>query len=186
MRTIEYTVSKHGLTDDEHASLRKFIQSVHDSKHSWKKYGFHFVDKTSQPNPTNIRRITVYFFTNDEICNKYNKEFSGLSVYDSSTHSIYFNCYRWVNGGNTAFSADIIINLRRYRIYVVNHEFGHALGLNHPSEKERPKRGLGSVMSQMTLYPKNIAPCEMNEWPLDKEVYDELKNSKMHYYYLIR
>jgi Protein of unknown function (DUF3152) len=69
------------------------------------------------------------------------------------------NADRWLRGA-TAYGND----LRRYRIYMVNHEVGHLLGRGHawcPAAGAR-----APVMMQQT---KGVAPCRPNAWPLDWE-----------------
>jgi hypothetical protein len=69
------------------------------------------------------------------------------------------NVWRWRTGAD-AYSGDI----RRYRIYMVNHEVGHLLGLGHTW---CPASGaLAPVMMQQT---KGVAPCRPNPWPLPSE-----------------
>ena len=68
---------------------------------------------------------------------------------------VVLNARRWAYG-----SAPSRMSLRRYRIYLVNHEFGHALGRRHvgcPGQGER-----ASVMMQQT---KGLAGCRPNPWP---------------------
>ena len=69
------------------------------------------------------------------------------------------NADRWRHGA-AAYGND----LRRYRIYMVNHEVGHLLGRGHASCPAAGARA--PVMLQQT---KGVAPCRPNPWPLDWE-----------------
>lgn len=172
-RIVEYRVLDHGLTIEEHKALRAFIQAVHNDPRSWRSYGVYFKDVTDTKK-FDKNQVRVYFYTNDEINDKF-PSLDKLSVYSMGDHSIYFNKYRWVNGGVDPFPGDL--NLKRYRTYVVNHEFGHSIRLDHP--KTPPKSGKGSVMSQMSRGRAHIAPCVLNEWPLPRNIYDEFGQPKL-------
>jgi len=66
------------------------------------------------------------------------------------------NSMRWRRGADAYGGA-----LRRYRIYMINHEVGHLLGRGHVY---CPAAGvLAPVMVQQT---KGVAPCLANPWPL--------------------
>lgn len=65
------------------------------------------------------------------------------------------NYMRWHRGAD-AYGED----LERYRVYMINHEVGHALGHDHAAcpASGRP----APIMMQQT---KGVAPCRPNPWP---------------------
>ena len=68
---------------------------------------------------------------------------------------VVLNAERWVSGA-AAYGRDTV----GYRRYLVNHEFGHALGRQHVGcpRKGRP----APVMLQQT---KGLDGCRANPWP---------------------
>lgn len=68
---------------------------------------------------------------------------------------VVLNAWRWAHGAD-AYRDD----LAHYRVYMVNHEFGHALGHGHVGcpEPGRP----APVMLQQTL---RLDGCRANPWP---------------------
>ncbi len=73
---------------------------------------------------------------------------------------IIVNSWRWQNGAG-AFDGD----LASYRHYLVNHEFGHALGRGH-----RSCPGSGRPAPVMMQQTKGVASCIANGWPLRAEL----------------
>lgn len=68
---------------------------------------------------------------------------------------VVINLARWIEG-----VPDYGAGLDVYRLYVINHESGHALGHGH---ELCPKKGdLAPVMQQQTL---GLHGCEANAWP---------------------
>ena len=72
---------------------------------------------------------------------------------------VVLNAARWQRGA-TSYAGD----LASYRIYMVNHEVGHALGRGH--RYDCGPGGLAPVMIQQT---KGLRGCARNPWPLAEE-----------------
>lgn len=69
---------------------------------------------------------------------------------------VYFNTRNW----NHVPPASGYKTLKDYRIYLINHEVGHAaLGLDHS-----PCGGPGQVAPIMMQHTKGVAPCVLNPW----------------------
>lgn len=68
---------------------------------------------------------------------------------------VVLNAWRWANGAHSYAG-----RLARYRTYVVNHEFGHALGNGHASCP-----GQGDVAPVMLQQTKGLDGCRANPWP---------------------
>lgn len=69
------------------------------------------------------------------------------------------NFWRWKNGADAYAS-----HLHRYRIYMINHEVGHALGHGHAVCPATGRRA--PLMMQQTI---SIGACRPNPWPLAYE-----------------
>ena len=86
------------------------------------------------------------------------RKLTNLSCADRNTDKIYINYNRWIRGSKASK-----LNIRDYRIYLINHEVGHILGLDHA---EPIKGRLTPVMNQSTL---GIGEGLPNMWPLEWE-----------------
>ncbi|MCL2780928.1 MAG: DUF3152 domain-containing protein [Actinomycetia bacterium] len=82
------------------------------------------------------------------------------SCWDAADGRVVLNVSRWVRG-----SAAYLGDLNQYRIYMINHEDGHALGHQH-SHSCLPD-GLAPVMMQQTFGLKTASgpTCQANPWP---------------------
>jgi hypothetical protein len=79
----------------------------------------------------------------------------------SSVNRVVFNDARWVRG-----SAAYVGDLAQYRIYMINHEDGHAIG--HEHAHQCLPGGLAPVMMQQTFGLRSAATgklCQANPWP---------------------
>jgi Protein of unknown function (DUF3152) len=79
----------------------------------------------------------------------------------SDVNRVVINVARWVRG-DAAYVGD----LNAYRIYLINHEDGHALG--HQHAHQCLPGGLAPVMMQQTLGLRSAAThkmCQANPWP---------------------
>lgn len=162
MKEIYYKIN----TDDP--SKKKKIEDVLQDKRGWTKFGYKFIEALSPNDHSHI--LNISFLSNDELVRKFGESIRGLSCYVPSIHSIFFNETNWETGGQSGLPRD------EYRTYVVNHEVGHALGLDHPYSKKELCRGKeGFVMLQMTKGPSVVEPCKMNIWPLDNEIKDGIR-----------
>lgn len=189
MAVVNYSIIKTPcITDEEYNNYSDFIYETLTDPRGWSKFGYIF--KRASNNSSDA--IKVRFLTDKDMINKFDKSIKGLSAYYPFEHAVYFNLHNWNNGTWEGLfpSKDNEDGLTRYRQYVVNHEFGHALGLEHPKCKE----GQVSVMEQNTkglswlnrCRPNNKKDRMYNCWPLDKEIYDEERgdgNNKLRYKY---
>lgn len=144
---------------------RHVVQTLSDPR-GWNKYGYFFREIDQKPgiNPQKDRNIIhIRLSAGETVENECG--FSGMSCCDMAKKNILINYTNWMTCGKSSLPRD------RYRTYVINHEIGHALGLDH-AVCSGPGR-TGSVMMQMTRGPSHIYPCIENEWPLDPDYYDE-------------
>jgi hypothetical protein len=82
------------------------------------------------------------------------------SCYNGEQARVVINDARWVRGAVSYGK-----NLPAYRLYVINHEVGHALGNGHV---QCPKKGaLAPIMMQQTLgiATPGVGACRPNSWP---------------------
>lgn len=162
VRTYTYKVHKTKfITPDQYIEMCNKIYDTLNDKRGWSRFGYKFIE-SSEGKPLNI-----YFLPNKELITKLGQSMDGLSCYVPLTHTIYFNIENWNGESKSTLPVD------RYRTYVINHEVGHALGLDHPDDrKDKCSGSLGFVMLQMTRGPDFVSPCLQNEWPLDNEFTD--------------
>jgi hypothetical protein len=86
---------------------------------------------------------------------------AGLDV-----NRVFLNVSRWVRGA-AAYAGDV----STYRVYMINHEDGHALG--HEHAHECLPNGMAPVMMQQTIGLRSVVTgndCTANPWPYPRGV----------------
>jgi hypothetical protein len=128
------------------------IQEVLDDPRSWRGTRRWRFDVTPAGQSATLHAYIVTPTTTDRLCAPY------LTRGEVSCHHgnrVVLNAKRWLLGADSYGS-----DLTNYRRYLVNHEFGHALGKHH---ENCPGRGrLAPVMMQQT---KGLGSCRKNPWP---------------------
>lgn len=142
------------------------VKSILTVKRGWSKLGYNFVFVSNQL--FNLikskKKILIRLSKNETIAKECRFNINEkLSCCDMAKKNVLINYYRWENGSNN--NNEHHDSLKDYRIYVINHEVGHALGRGHT--KCNPKKcDKVPVMMQQTL---SIGKCKKNVWPLDYE-----------------
>jgi hypothetical protein len=138
---------------DEAAVL---IQGVLDNERSWRGTGRWRFELTPVGGAATLHAYIATPETTDRLCAPY---LTRGEVSCQNGNRVVLNAKRW-QFGVAAYGADLI----NYRRYLVNHEFGHALGKGHVSCPAAGK--LAPVMMQQT---KGLGACRKNSWPLASE-----------------
>ncbi len=143
------------------ATFGETVDRVLADPRGWAKYGYTFVRATHSPQ-LRIRLETAA--VTEREC-----RVPGFSCWRAGVNDIVVNLANWTGGSRSRLPLD------RYRTYVICHEVGHSLGLDHqpcPAAECR-RRGMrvcpASVMMQMTRGPEHVSPCAESEWPLDPD-----------------
>jgi hypothetical protein len=128
------------------------IEEVLDDPRSWRGTRRWRFDLTPVGQSATLHAYIVTPKTTDRLCAPY------LTRGEVSCHHdnrVVLNAKRWLLGADSYGS-----DLTNYRRYLVNHEFGHALGKHH---EDCPGPGkLAPVMMQQT---KGVGACRKNPWP---------------------
>lgn len=148
---ITYTVEvEEGLRFRPDA-VAQIVDRVLADHRGWMALVSHQLQRVDTDPDFRIRLATPQ--TVDRLCAPLNTA-GRLSCHNGE--SVVLNAWRWVNGAPTY--AD---DLAGYREYMINHEFGHALGNPHATcpAPGRP----APVMVQQT---KGLHGCTANPWPM--------------------
>ncbi len=132
------------------AEVARVVESVLDDPRGWSAVGSRAPQRVSTTPEIRIRLASPE--TADRLCLPLD---TGGRLSCRNGDIVVLNAWRWVNGAET-YGRD----LRAYRQYMVNHEFGHALGNGHVTCPGRGERA--PVMLQQT---KGLDGCRPNPWP---------------------
>jgi hypothetical protein len=137
------------IDPDKAAAL---IQGILDDKRSWRGTGRWRFELTPVGQSATLHAYIVTPDTTDRLCAPY---LTRGEVSCQNGNRVVLNAKRWLLGVDSYGS-----DLTNYRRYLVNHEFGHALGKHHV-DCPGPGR-LAPVMMQQT---KGLGACRKNPWP---------------------
>jgi hypothetical protein len=165
----KYTVEvENGVTGVDLGKYSSQVQSVLSDPRSWAghtRVALQRVDTAPDFHVTLVSSMTVrslcgYDIPIETSC------FVPSGTSGSDVNRVVINVARWVRG-DAAYVGD----LNAYRIYVINHEDGHALGHRHAHQCL--PGGLAPAMMQQTIGLRSAAThkmCEANPWPYPKGV----------------
>ena len=140
--------------DPDEAAL--LIQGVLDDPRSWRATHRWRFELTPVGRSATLHAYIVTPTTTDRLCAPY---LTRGEVSCQNGDRVVLNAKRWLLGADSYGS-----DLTNYQRYLINHEFGHALGKHH-LECPGPGR-LAPVMMQQT---KGLGDCRKNPWPLPSQ-----------------
>ena len=130
----------------------RLIQEILNDQRSWRGSGSWRFQLVSSPAEADLHAYIATPGTTDELCAPL---LTRGEVSCQNKDRVVLNAMRWVTGA-PSYGKDVA----NYRRYLVNHEFGHALGFQHVACRGR---GLpAAVMMQQT---KGLGGCKANPWP---------------------
>lgn len=130
--------------------VARLVESVLADERGWTTVGAHALQRVDVDPDVRVRIASPT--TTDRLCSPLD---TGGRLSCRNGANVVLNAWRWANGAN-AYEGD----LDGYRTYMINHEFGHALGNPHAS---CPSPGaVAPVMVQQT---KGLDGCTANPWP---------------------
>jgi hypothetical protein len=159
--TIEVENGVSGVDVTQYAAL---VQSTLSDKRSWSGHGVSLqrVDSgqadfhVTLTSAMTVRKLCGYAIPIETSCFAATDPNSGATI-----DRVVINVARWVRG-----AAAYVGDLNAYRIYMINHEDGHALG--HLHAHDCLAGGLAPVMMQQTIGLRSAVSgklCQSNPWP---------------------
>lgn len=188
-RTVRYAIEvEDGIDtsayggDDAFAAM---VDATLSDPRSWSNdKNFKFIHVASNDNPDTKIRLTS-LATTAELCGAQLESETSCHTGITGESTVIINEARWVRGA-VPYEGD----LGSYRQYLINHEFGHAIG--YADHQACGADGaLAPVMMQQTLslnnselyakdptevYPDNGLTCEPNPWPYPQPSNTDVNN----------
>ena len=160
---LRYDVEvERGITGIDVHEFSSMVQSVLSDKRSWTGHGVALQRVDSGPidfhisltSSMTVRKLCGYDVPVETSC-------YARAGGASDVNRVVINDARWVRG-----AGPYVGDLHAYRIYMINHEDGHALG--HMHAHQCLPGGLAPVMMQQTFGLRSAATgqlCQANPWP---------------------
>jgi Protein of unknown function (DUF3152) len=152
-----FTVEVEAGVEENGPAFAAAVETTLSDPHSWTNGGRASFQRIDRGTP-DFRISLTASLTVRKLCG-YDLPYE-TSCYNGGLTRVVINDARWARGA-VAYGGD----LARYRLYVINHEVGHALGNGHV---QCPKKGaLAPVMMQQTLgiSTAGVGACKPNPWP---------------------
>lgn len=136
------------------AQFARSVERVLFDRRSWRAGGLSFQRVAS--GPVAFRVVLASPATTDRLCRPLRT--GGIFSCYMNGRAV-LNAMRWQQGASS-YAGDLV----SYRVYMVNHEVGHALGHGH-----RYACGSGGLAPVMVQQTKGLRGCGRNPWPLPEE-----------------
>ena len=155
---------ENGVSGIDLTQYQSLVTSVLSDKRSWGGHGVSLERVDSGPVDFHITltsSLTVRTYCGYSIPVETSCYAPAGSARGQNENRVIFNDARWVRG-----SAAYVGDLALYRIYMINHEDGHALGHNHAHQCL--PGGLAPAMMQQSFGLRSAVTkqiCEANPWP---------------------
>jgi len=143
------------ISDVETSELRTTAMTILNDDAGWNRSGFTFVADDA----SDLVVVLAEGARVDELCLPL-ETFGSVSCQNGTI--VALNADRWRLGGR-----DWDSTVDAYRIYLVNHEVGHLIGLRHPQDRCPSGESVSAVMEPQT---NNLVSCAGNGIPLPWEV----------------
>lgn len=152
-----YSVEVHKLLRGRAGQLSAGVATaLGDPTRGWTAHGEHRLRQVSDPAKARVRIVLAPAGVVNAYCTRVGLPTGGLySCWDGRRTML--NAMRWRTG------APWFSTIESYRSYLVNHEFGHALGKQHQN-CPRP----GAISPLMVQQSKSTYGCRANSWPYPK------------------
>ena len=156
-----YTIDvENGISGIDVNAFARVVQTALNDPRSWT--GNHSgvaLQRIDDPNAAAFHVTLTSSLTVRNLCG-YDQQIETSCWAPDGGARVVLNAARWVRG-DLAYVGD----LATYRIYMVNHEVGHALG--HMHSHVCLSNGLAPVMMQQTIGLKSVSGkiCQANPWP---------------------
>ncbi len=160
---ITYAIEvEDGISDVNVSQFASTVASTLADARSWTAAGTVALQRVDTAN-ADVRVALTSSMTIRDICGYDQKIETSCRDEWKGVNLVALNVARWVRG-DVQFGQD----LATYRLYMINHEFGHSLGHNH-SFTCLPN-GMAPVMMQQTItltenQGKGKKICQPNSWP---------------------